>query len=372
MSEALNPNTSPANPNVSQNLVPNNSTSQEKLHYDSLISLFKYCVGVFTVIGVVIGWLAYNNGQEMRQAMKEERKEMEERIKEMKGDLRLQEMDLLKKEEEMKKEVLKLVETTGSEVKNTRELAVAQIGSIQGVATTQARNRIDEIFRNNNFESFVENVARERIEPRINEIVDSKFDSLDDVKMRKVDELISELANSNLAIQRRSLSALQLNFNTRFTETQIKNIISALDEKKISSSLERTVCAMLLGQNSPFINDFFKRRLLAGYADEASIESGLTYTMLNKEPMSFYLSVLKAFNETFIYNNFIVYSQLVDKKMTVEFLNNKPLVDLVLRIAEREKNYQTVEVFKKNIEDLTKQGAIKGYEKLYFFSLKEF
>lgn len=160
----------------------NNRFNDEKAHYKSLIDLFKFCITIITtlitIIGLGIGFFTYSNGKEMRDGLEKEKNEMKENVNAMKADLKDQENDLKKREDLMKadlkeqEEVMRtnisnMVLATKDEIGITKDQAIKQIGNIRNVATNEARNRIDQVFRERKLDKFFEDIATKRMEPRI-------------------------------------------------------------------------------------------------------------------------------------------------------------------------------------------------------------
>ena len=172
-------------------------SSEEEKHYRSLIDLFKYCVTfagiLFTAIAFWVSYVTYKDGQEMRTDRKEARKEILDNLKEMKDEIRSErermdqkanqsreelaarEKELSDKQTELENSIANLINRSTQEISATKGDALRQIAGVKNEATTiartEAKNRINEVFQTQNLEGFIETVAKDKLEPKIQNLI---------------------------------------------------------------------------------------------------------------------------------------------------------------------------------------------------------
>ncbi len=183
--------------------------SEEKEHYRSLIDLFKYCVTfagiVFSVLAIWVGFVTFKDGQEMRESQREARQEIRNNLKEMREEIR-QERDrmeqkaaqsrteLAESEKEVKGDVVNLIQSATQDINATRSDALRQIAGVKDEATAtaklEANKSIVDVFKARNLEPFIEKVAKENLEPKIQQIVDNQIKKVNQVVDRQAAEQI--------------------------------------------------------------------------------------------------------------------------------------------------------------------------------------
>lgn len=179
--------------------------SEEKEHYNSLINLFKYCVGFVGVLSTFLGYITFKDGQEMRESQREARQEISNNLKEMREEMQ-QERDrmeqkaaqsrteLAENEKEVKGDVSNLIESATRDINATRSDALNQIAGVKDEATTTARleanKSIVDVFKARNLEPFIEKVAKENLDPKIQQIVDNQIKKVNQVFDRQAAEQI--------------------------------------------------------------------------------------------------------------------------------------------------------------------------------------
>ena len=183
--------------------------SEEKEHYKSLIDLFKYCVTfagiVFSVFAILVGFVTFKDGQEMRESQKEARQEIRDNLKEMREEIR-QERDrmeqkaaqsrteLAESEKKVKGDVGNLIQSATRDINATRSDALRQIAGVKDEATaiakSEANKSIIDVFKVRNLEPFIEKVAKENLEPKIQQIVDNQIKKVNQVVDQQAAEQI--------------------------------------------------------------------------------------------------------------------------------------------------------------------------------------
>lgn len=152
------------------------NNSSEKLQYEKLASYFKYLVGItmsaITIVCAVAGFLFWNSGKEMRE-------EFNNKNVELRNDFKAIQEDLKQQKASMQFELSKLSEKSNSEIEKTRINAIGEIENVKTYASSEARlearNKINEVFNNKNFDDFVAQIAKERMEPQIVNLVDQRL-----------------------------------------------------------------------------------------------------------------------------------------------------------------------------------------------------
>ena len=211
--------------NQSANQQPNNpppNFSDQEQHYKSLIELFKYSVTfagiLFTVIAFVVGFITFKDGQEMRNSEEKARQEIRDNLKEMRTEIREErdrmeqksaqsKAELSDKEKELMATVSNLIQSTNRDINATRVDAIHQISGVKNEATTAARieakNRINEVFKEKNLEPFIETVAKDRLEPKVKQFVDKQFKDFDNNLVGQINDaqLLSQVSNGLMNTQ---------------------------------------------------------------------------------------------------------------------------------------------------------------------------
>ncbi|WP_460640161.1 hypothetical protein [Larkinella harenae] len=161
----------------------NRNTTEEEKHYKSLIELFKWILGCVTgFVAILTGlgsWFFFSNGQEMRAALQAERQEMKSAIKEMKDDVKDQQKELMAKEAAMDQRVSIMQDKVMREIGGAKTDALVAVENVKreagAAARNEAANRVSQVFRERNIESFIEAVAKEKLTPEITKIVDGQL-----------------------------------------------------------------------------------------------------------------------------------------------------------------------------------------------------
>ncbi|MEN2413383.1 hypothetical protein [Flavobacterium mesophilum] len=296
--------------------------NDSKQHYESLISLFKFSLGLFSFFGVAIGYLVYSDGKEMRQELKDRKKELEASVADMKSDL-------VQKEKIMREDWIKLSSQIDNQVKSAKQDAISEIASVKISSTNEARlearNKINEVFSNKNFDDFVAKIAKERMEPQIVNLVDKRLS-------QNEKEIINEAVNDIESLDK-SKFILAINYlltsrQIKLTNNQIQKIINAT--KSIEDDYKASVKAILLFQKSELSTEFFKEELAS--QNNANENLAIQYFSFNKIDYDTFeeiiYNVMKENQKSAIYLNSIETSRTLNKDYTLKLLNSKILINL--------------------------------------------
>ena len=156
----------------------------EKEHYKSLISLFKFSLGIVGAVASIIAVISYKDRGEIRAQMKET-------IDDMKARMLDAEKDMERKFSNIHSETMLLNSRTQSEILSIKSDAKNEISSIQSLAMVEARKAINQVFSEKKFDQFVEQVAKDRMEPQIISLVDNRIDLDRKKEMKKIDSAIN-------------------------------------------------------------------------------------------------------------------------------------------------------------------------------------
>ena len=334
---------------------PNDSKS----HYESLISLFKFSLGLFSFFGVAIGYLVYSDGKEMRQELKERKIELNKSVEDMKSDLK-------QKEQVMRQDLINLSSKIDNQVNSTKQDAITEITNIKTSASneakSEARNKINEVFSNKNFDEFVEKIAKERMEPQINNLVDKKLSSNQNIL---IETAVQNLSSSDRIKLMQGLSYLQLNSSLKLSDNQIKRVISAMEGENLSYRLNYIM--ILLFRNSEISTDFFKLELESGNSDtQPQAMQYFVYHNIDYNKFSDCLfTLMYKKKDPYIYFNAIEISRNQNKNYLLQLLNSKELVNLLYKYSVSEQANTIKNNIMENLKNNLKENEIKS---TYLFS----
>ena len=148
-----------------------NNPSQEKMHYDSLISLFKYVIGATTLLAGVVVFMIGSSLTEIKKTISDDVKESAKKLESVKSDADKTVADT----KANAKEVLQY----------TRDLTTIQINLLKeeakNLALSSARNKVEEAFKNNNVQTLIDVTARKEINDKLKEVVKEETDKTREV-----------------------------------------------------------------------------------------------------------------------------------------------------------------------------------------------
>lgn len=303
--------------------------SSEKLQYEKLTSFFKYLVGItmsaITLICAVAGFLFWSSGKEMREEFKSKNEELENGLKTMQEDFKLQ-------KETMQLELSKLSEKSNSEIEKTRINAIGEIENIKtyssNEARSEARNKINEVFTNKNFDDFVAKIAKERMEPQIINLVDKK---LSQNEKELIDQAINNIESLDKGRFILAVNYLQTNPQIKLNNIQIQKIINSC--KAINDEYKLSIMGILLFKKSELTTDFFTNELekennpSQNYAIQYFAFNNIDY---NKFEDIIY-NIMKRNSESGIYINSIETCRTLNKVYVFKLLNSTVLINLFKR-----------------------------------------
>jgi len=344
------------------------SFNDEREHYKSLISLFKYSVTiittVITLIGGALAWITYSNGQEMREAMQQEKENLKSEVAEMKAEVGEERERLQNLEKEMFSNVYYVRNQTDQQISVIRDEASV-------MAKTEARNRIDQVFKDNNFEGFVEDVARDRMEPQIKDLVDKNMQAfLDKVQKEKIDNAIAQITEGDMQDITIGLQSLQLTIfqGVFLSDDQIIRVLSFAERDDVVKELRWSICPVLAYQKvNPLIDEFFILGL-----SETNINSTLrTYAMMyflrtNIGVTTYQKIIERAANKIEMFQIVVANVSQADKPLAIEILNSKKIVDIACEGVKKDEQIN----LRQNIFNNLVSNGVDSFEvkKTFFFN----
>ncbi len=152
--------------------------SQEKLHYDSLISLFKYVIGAFTLLAGVVVFMIGNSLNEIKKNITEEVAQSTKKLENVKSDA--------------DKTVAETKADSKEVLQYTRDLTTMQISLLKedakNLALSSARNKVEEAFKNNNIQTLIDLTARKEVSDKLKDVVKVETD-----KTREIFEYLPKI-----------------------------------------------------------------------------------------------------------------------------------------------------------------------------------
>jgi len=339
---------------------------ESKAHYESLISLFKYVIGIitglFTLIGLAIGYITYSDGKEMREDAKAKREEMIKEVNEVKQELR----DKIKRVDE---ELITLSMRANKEIDQTRIDAIRQVSDIRNsasaMAQSEARRKIDQVFEDKNLDTFIVKVAKDRIEPRIKGLVDQTFAENEN---RQMQIAVNKMLGFDRAKINEGINYLQLNIETRLTGFQQKEIIAALEETKRTKESRLQIAHAVYRRKSSLFEDFFRKAIL----DSESIFQPLAVTYYLTHDVNFNLLVdgvlvqMKTDSPVLgIYYGLFDVLKDSNRPNVIKLLNSEILVDHLYKVLQKSDYDKSKIEIKNRLKNSFTEGELKN---TYFFS----
>jgi hypothetical protein len=300
--------------------------NDSKAHYESLINLFKYCIGFFSAFAILIGWTIYKDGQDMRAELRARRLEIKDEIKEMKSDISSE-------KSAMKTERDSIIREMRNTVTIARQDALEEIDKIKIhaslIAESEARLKINEVFDARNLNKFVEEIAEQRIKPQINGLVDKK---LAEHEMDEVNKAIAYLKNPGDFNFNIGLSYLQSNPQFTFSEDQITDIIEII--KQTRSDYKYQMMVLLTYRKSPQIIKFYKDEIIYNPTGHIAVSYSPHYLLANNEEMGLVQNFLKkraldGFDKFSEYLNLIALGEQYNMTFLIWVINDKELVQML-------------------------------------------
>lgn len=172
--------------------------SEEQRHYESLISFFKWAIGItgglITVIATT-GIIFLNNSV---SSLKED----------IRNELKDTKTDIQKNVDDSKKELQYVNDNARTTLRETKILADNAVSSIKedakNTAIVYANQKVEEVFRQNNIQDLIDNAAQKEIENKAYQIVEKQ--------VRKSNERFMNVLNTMPALM---LSMDKIRFGDR-------------------------------------------------------------------------------------------------------------------------------------------------------------
>jgi hypothetical protein len=344
-----------------------------KGHYESLITLFKYAIGSLTLlialVGSIIGYTTYSDGKEMRASIREQQR-----------DLR-QSMDAItQKEQEMQKLLLELVKTTREEVAATGDRAISQIKAVRdestSIARVEARKRIEQVFEENKIEDFIVQVAKESLEPEVQQIVEKK---IVEISQKRFEKAMADLQSNNP--QRIELAYFYISNADplEWKEEQVMRIIEVLRKLSDKSHFKTDICLYLALTRSPLVDEFLTQEL-TNKPNETIGNYAAHYLIRNKGPEIFnayweaYKKIPIANRDDFFTGMIIGSSENSNPGFLEMCLNYKVLIDSLFHEIESHeiRDRQSVEQFRLDVDGILRavEKSPDDYHDTYFYTKK--
>lgn len=312
----------------------------EKILYDSLTSYFKYLVsitiGAITILGAFAGYFFYSNGQEMREEIRLQKAEVKENVEEMKRTLADQKKDFEAQKVDIKEQLISLSQRINSQINETSSAAIKEVSNIKNVASSlaqsEAKKKINEVFDNKNFDQFVEKIAKDRMEPQINNLVDKK------IALNETAQINNSLVNLSSSDKVKSINAsnyLQSNSHIKLSDSQISKII--LDMDKVDLPTRITMIFTIMLRKSQPSTEFFTTELGNCATNTMNEDYCLRYFLYNDIDYNIFSdAIYKAMSKKKdgynTYYSSIQLSKDQNKRFALNLLNDRKLVDQYLKL----------------------------------------
>lgn len=160
----------------------NQSVSEEALHYNTLLSAFKWLVTAITILTIAAVWFIGNNLTDIRRDLSDELLRLKSDI----AALRVESDRLVAGTKvDAEKQIDLLRKNTETYLNLTKDLTGLQISAIRedakNLALSTARQRIEEAFKARDIQLLVETAAKEEIGDRLDQIVQAEIQKTTEV-----------------------------------------------------------------------------------------------------------------------------------------------------------------------------------------------
>ncbi len=149
----------------------NQPPSEEKMHYDSLISLFKYVLGLASIIVVIAAFFIKSSIQDIK-------KDIQEDVAKLKPDIE-------KIGKDADKTLADTKESSKLSLDYTKTLSEMQVKLLAlqtaDAAKLEVKNKVEEAFKNNNLQTLIDATARKEVNDKLKEVVKEETDKTRDV-----------------------------------------------------------------------------------------------------------------------------------------------------------------------------------------------
>ncbi len=167
-------------------------SAEEKKHYESLITFFKYTIsitGAFVTLIVTVGlYFTYKDTNQMKNDIRSELKDIKE--------------DINKNLTNSREEIKSLNEFAILSLNETKKMAASSLDNIKQEAKNSAiivsREKVEEAFRENNIQDLIDKTAKNIIEFKINQMVQTQIE----LSNNKLKEVLNSMPDFMLAVDR--------------------------------------------------------------------------------------------------------------------------------------------------------------------------
>lgn len=341
------------------------SPSEEQLHYNSLINLFKYTVAILgvlgTVFGLAIGFLTYSDGKEMRDELRLQRKEMKEDVLAMKTELKDTKELLNKQVDDFILEARGSVDQSKADALN--EISVVKESST-AIARHEAQKSINNVFDAKNIDEFIVNVAKERMEPQIQALVNKSI-AVEKAKQKK--GIINDLTSKDPASMTRGLANLKVYPDLQFSESETKAIFESVYGAS-DNLLKWQLVELFLHRPSAIVSKFYLQELESPY--DLSFEQ-YEYFFINRSEQHHLTSILLnklnvSGNPSAKYAELVRWASLSKTEAVLLLLNNKEIVKYIYTQSSKAQIKEASDKIKAVLAELVDKSTLS---KTYFFTI---
>lgn len=301
--------------------IPNNNlqtTNQAQIEYDKLTSFFKYLVTISTAAIALVFALTFKSTSDFRDDFKERERKMDEDLEKekisMKEELARLHVDYKDTEKELREKVKAAENDIVIQLNHVKKDAIY-------TAQIAANNAIENVFKANNIDSFIINVAKQHIKPLIEED-----------RIKKVDDAIDNLRTDDPYQQASAFLVINNNLSYKLTKNQISKLISNYKTKNNDPSAGYYNVAPLLYEQDKEVYDFIEYviqnkpqglvinavfQYISKSKHKYSMNSVINMAQKNEHKDSFYINFIQSISINPIYD-------------VKDFLNNEELVNTII------------------------------------------
>ncbi|GGH59690.1 uncharacterized Zn finger protein (UPF0148 family) [Filimonas zeae] len=343
--------------------------NDQKQHYESLISLFKYCVTIIglliTVFGGVVSYVVQTNGEDFKKELKEQRERQENSLNKMKDELEKEKDKLEKKSGDLVANIEFLKIRTEAKVDQTRSEALNELSNVKDIAAAEAKNRIEDVFVERNLDGYIVKVAKERYDEKVAKIVNEQFAAKRKELFSKLEHAVDDMNSEDKIIGRDAVATLTFN-RSELNDDLLDKIGKQVLSGKVSDEMKPSVVGILASFKNEIVHEFFKSYLY-------SLKENL-----RKEPVAYpmairYLLDRHEANDIPFFERLVVdskdnwlYTELLTEELQRKsgfllfFLNSRKMVDHYHLVNTSDVIVQTKESFKRFLLE-------EKYHSTYFF-----
>lgn len=331
---------------------------------DALISYFKTLAGwtltAISVVATAAAFFMWDSASDMRDEVERQKAELSDGFKELDQSMQAQ-------KKEIRNEWYLLESSIKEDVDRTQESALSEIENVKYAATVtaenQAREKINEVFSNKNFDDFVEKMAIERIEPKMNEYVQR---SMDDAKNADIEIAINNLLSEDQILLSKGITYFQTHiYESKLTDKQVLKLISGY--YKVSDNFKYAFEGILMFQKSEYCKNFFSK--LLNQDNQQSSRAALNFYIYNNIPFSEFeedlsLSIHNNNERAYLYCYSLDITSSERHDYNMKLLNSKTLINMYLKNKAKQEIDNQRKLF---FEKLKKHYSEQDIEATFFF-----